>query len=149
MLISADALWENGFGVIFPELEGDSGFAEERAVLELISTLDVGRDSRPRRAVHEVRARSTSLRRGSIICTPIPHATRRTRSRCLLKFLLLERQRMPLAEVPRLLAQIRLFGEANRRYLQQTEAELAQWAVAQLVRAGAAAVDGELLLNRD
>jgi len=41
VLISADALWENGFGVIFPELEGDSGFAEERAVLELISTLDV------------------------------------------------------------------------------------------------------------
>jgi glyoxylase-like metal-dependent hydrolase (beta-lactamase superfamily II) len=41
VLISADALWENGFGVIFPELEGASGFAEQRAVLELISTLDV------------------------------------------------------------------------------------------------------------
>ncbi|SAL25382.1 Hydroxyacylglutathione hydrolase [Caballeronia peredens] len=41
VLISADALWENGFGVIFPELEGASGFAEERAVLDLISTLDV------------------------------------------------------------------------------------------------------------
>ncbi|SAK41580.1 Hydroxyacylglutathione hydrolase [Caballeronia fortuita] len=41
VLISADALWENGFGVIFPELEGDSGFAEERAVLELIATLDI------------------------------------------------------------------------------------------------------------
>jgi glyoxylase-like metal-dependent hydrolase (beta-lactamase superfamily II) len=41
VLISADALWENGFGVIFPELEGESGFAEERAVLELIARLDV------------------------------------------------------------------------------------------------------------
>ena len=41
LLISADALWENGFGVIFPELEGESGFAEQRAVLELIATLDV------------------------------------------------------------------------------------------------------------
>ena len=41
VLISADALWENGFGVIFPELEAESGFAEERAVLDLISTLDV------------------------------------------------------------------------------------------------------------
>ncbi|SAK85301.1 MBL fold metallo-hydrolase [Caballeronia ptereochthonis] len=41
VLISADALWENGFGVIFPELEGESGFAEERAVLDLISRLDV------------------------------------------------------------------------------------------------------------
>jgi glyoxylase-like metal-dependent hydrolase (beta-lactamase superfamily II) len=41
LLISADALWENGFGVIFPELEGESGFAEQRAVLGLIATLDV------------------------------------------------------------------------------------------------------------
>ncbi|WP_244814651.1 MBL fold metallo-hydrolase [Caballeronia sp. Lep1P3] len=41
VLISADALWENGFGVIFPELEGESGFAEERAVLEVIARLDV------------------------------------------------------------------------------------------------------------
>ncbi|MGF6727186.1 glyoxylase-like metal-dependent hydrolase (beta-lactamase superfamily II) [Paraburkholderia sp. GAS41] len=41
VLISADALWENGFGVIFPELEGDSGFAEQQAVLETITKLDV------------------------------------------------------------------------------------------------------------
>ena len=42
LLISADALWENGFGVIFPELTGESGFAEQQAVLELIASLDVG-----------------------------------------------------------------------------------------------------------
>ena len=41
ILISADALWENGFGVIFPELEGESGFAEQQAVLESIATLAV------------------------------------------------------------------------------------------------------------
>jgi glyoxylase-like metal-dependent hydrolase (beta-lactamase superfamily II) len=41
VLISADALWENGFGVIFPELDGESGFAEQQAVLELITSLDV------------------------------------------------------------------------------------------------------------
>jgi glyoxylase-like metal-dependent hydrolase (beta-lactamase superfamily II) len=41
VLISADALWENGFGVIFPELDGESGFAEQQSVLELIASLDV------------------------------------------------------------------------------------------------------------
>jgi len=41
ILITADALWENGFGVIFPELIGASGFAEQQAVLELIESLDV------------------------------------------------------------------------------------------------------------
>ncbi|KMY85252.1 Beta-lactamase-like protein [Candidatus Paraburkholderia calva] len=40
-LISADALWENGFGVSFPELEGESSFAEERTVLDLIARLEV------------------------------------------------------------------------------------------------------------
>lgn len=41
ILISADALWESGFGVIFPELDGGSGFAEQAAVLDLIARLDV------------------------------------------------------------------------------------------------------------
>ncbi|WP_322051152.1 MBL fold metallo-hydrolase [Paraburkholderia bannensis] len=41
VLISADALWEHGFGVIFPELEGASGFAEQHAVLDAIARLDV------------------------------------------------------------------------------------------------------------
>ncbi|NIE66744.1 MBL fold metallo-hydrolase [Burkholderia sp. Ax-1719] len=41
VLISADALWEQGFGVIFPELEGASGFAEQQAVLDAIAQLDV------------------------------------------------------------------------------------------------------------
>ncbi|MEO8407610.1 MAG: MBL fold metallo-hydrolase, partial [Oxalobacteraceae bacterium] len=39
ILISADALWQNGFGVVFPELDGESGFAEVRATLELIAAL--------------------------------------------------------------------------------------------------------------
>ncbi|WP_322043798.1 MBL fold metallo-hydrolase [Paraburkholderia sp. J67] len=41
VLISADALWEHGFGVIFPELDGESGFAEQQAVLDAIAKLDV------------------------------------------------------------------------------------------------------------
>lgn len=34
VLISADALWENGFGVVFPELEGDDAFAQVGATLD-------------------------------------------------------------------------------------------------------------------
>ena len=41
LLISADALWQQGFGVIFPEVEGESGFEEQQAILELIATLPV------------------------------------------------------------------------------------------------------------
>ena len=40
LLISADALWENGFGVVFPELEGEAGFDDVAASLDLIERLD-------------------------------------------------------------------------------------------------------------
>jgi glyoxylase-like metal-dependent hydrolase (beta-lactamase superfamily II) len=42
VLLSGDALWENGFGVVFPALEGDTrGFDDVAAVLDLIEGLPV------------------------------------------------------------------------------------------------------------
>lgn len=40
ILISADALWERGFGVVFPELEGEKAFDEVSATLDLIERLE-------------------------------------------------------------------------------------------------------------
>lgn len=40
ILISADALWENGFGVVFPELEGMAAFDEAADTFELIESLE-------------------------------------------------------------------------------------------------------------
>jgi glyoxylase-like metal-dependent hydrolase (beta-lactamase superfamily II) len=42
ILISADALWENGFGIVFPELEGEKAFDEVAATLAVIEKLKVG-----------------------------------------------------------------------------------------------------------
>jgi glyoxylase-like metal-dependent hydrolase (beta-lactamase superfamily II) len=39
VLISADALWANGFGVVFPELEGVEAFHEVAQTLDLIESL--------------------------------------------------------------------------------------------------------------
>jgi len=39
ILISADALWENGFGVVFPEIEGISAFDEVESTLNIIQDL--------------------------------------------------------------------------------------------------------------
>jgi glyoxylase-like metal-dependent hydrolase (beta-lactamase superfamily II) len=41
VLVSADALWENGFGVVFPELAGEPAFDDVAAVLDLIESLPV------------------------------------------------------------------------------------------------------------
>lgn len=39
-LISADALWANGFGVVFPELEGEAAFSDVARTLDVIEALD-------------------------------------------------------------------------------------------------------------
>lgn len=150
ILISADALWENGFGVIFPELDGVSGFEETRATLALIATLDIrlvipGHGA-PFADIDGALARAAS-RIDYLQADPVRNA--QNAIKVLLKFLLLERQQIALDQVPLLLARIRLFRDTNQRFLQLPDPELARWAVAQLLRAGAARVEGELLLNLD
>jgi glyoxylase-like metal-dependent hydrolase (beta-lactamase superfamily II) len=149
ILISADALWENGFGVVFPELDGESGFAEVHATLELIASLDaklvIPGHGAPFTEIDK--ALDTAFSRVAyFIADPVRNA--QNAIKVLLKFLLLERQSIPLDEVLRMLTQMRLFGETNRRYLNKTPDELAQWAIAQLVRAGAAEVAGDALRNK-
>lgn len=150
ILISADALWENGFGVIFPELAGHSGFAETRATLELIASLDIGLvipgHGAPFTDVR--RALATAFSRIDYLAAD-PARNAQNAVKVMLKFLLLERQAIALAEVPVLLAQTALFAEANRRYLHQPEQQLAEWAIGQLVRAGAAALQDGNLVNAD
>jgi glyoxylase-like metal-dependent hydrolase (beta-lactamase superfamily II) len=150
ILISADALWENGFGVVFPELEGESGFAEVRATLELIASLDVKLvipgHGRPFTEIGK--ALETAFSRVEYFMAD-PARNAQNAVKVLLKFLLLDKQAMPLVAVPPLLQGIRLFSEANSRYLNKTDAELAEWVVAQLVRAGAAEVTGDMLCNKE
>ena len=149
ILISADALWENGFGVIFPELDGESGFAEARATLELIATLDVRLvipgHGRPFSGV--AAALDTAFSRLDYLAAE-PQRNAQNAIKVLLKFLLLERQQIKLTDVPPMLASLPLVAATNRRYLQHTEADLSDWAVAQLVRAGAAEIRDGILYNR-
>jgi glyoxylase-like metal-dependent hydrolase (beta-lactamase superfamily II) len=39
IVITADALWERGFGIVFPELDGAAAFEEVAATLDLIESL--------------------------------------------------------------------------------------------------------------
>ncbi|MBV8665139.1 MAG: MBL fold metallo-hydrolase [Burkholderiaceae bacterium] len=150
ILISADALWENGFGVIFPELEGESGFAETRATLELIAGLDVrlvipGHGA-PFDGVQKALA-TAFARVDYFVADPARNA--QNAIKVMLKFLLLERQRVPVRELPAMLTRGSLFIAANERYLQKTDTELAEWAMGQLLRVGAAEVVDGILINRD
>jgi glyoxylase-like metal-dependent hydrolase (beta-lactamase superfamily II) len=148
ILISADALWQNGFGVIFPELDGESGFAEERATLDLIASLDVRVVVPGHGAVFtDVDAALKRARNRLEFLSSNPVRNAEYAVKVLLKFLLLERQRMAVDEVPVLFASLPIIVSAARRYLDKTPEEVAQWTMKQLVRACSARIESGYLLN--
>jgi glyoxylase-like metal-dependent hydrolase (beta-lactamase superfamily II) len=148
ILLSGDALWENGFGVIFPELAGEPGFAEQRATLGLIEDLGarlvIPGHGRPFLDVQGALARANA-RLDYLSADPVRNAENAVK--VMLKFLLLERRTLPLDEIADLLASVPLVEHTRTRYLERSHAELAHWAVEALVRAGAARRMGELLAD--
>lgn len=91
LLISADALWEHGFGVVFPELEGEPGFDDVGAVLDAIAALPVrlvvpGHGA-PFTDVEGALARARA-RLASFVADPARHA--RHAAKVLLKYHLME-----------------------------------------------------------
>lgn len=148
VLVSADALWENGFGIIFPELDGASGFAEQRATLQLIAGLDIDTvipgHGAPFTDVAGALARARS-RLDYLEADPVRNAQNAVK--VLLKFMLLERRRIALADVPQVLLAMPVFASANRRLLRLSPEELGRWAVSALMRAAAARIEDGWLVD--
>jgi glyoxylase-like metal-dependent hydrolase (beta-lactamase superfamily II) len=149
LLISADALWENGFGVIFPELKGEPGFSETRATLEQIARLDV-RLVLPGHGApftDVAGALQRSFKRLDYLAAD-PARNARNGIKVLVKFRLLERKRVALSELRSWMREVPLLLVSNRVHLQMDEDELANWTAAQLVKAGAAAIEDGMLVDR-
>jgi glyoxylase-like metal-dependent hydrolase (beta-lactamase superfamily II) len=148
ILMSADALWQNGFGVIFPELEGESGFAEQRMMLDLIAGLSprvvIPGHGSPftdvqaalQRAHARLDALAASLERNA-----------RHAARVLVKFYLLEVQRVALPDLVAHVAGARYFRLINDRYFGLSMEEFVRRLASDLVASGAAALDGDTVLN--
>jgi glyoxylase-like metal-dependent hydrolase (beta-lactamase superfamily II) len=140
VLVSGDALWEDGFGVVFPRLFGrDSALAETRATLEAIAALDVevvipghGRPfgeagAAVERALARVAYYEKDLGRLARHCVKV-----------LLAFALLERRAIALAGLPAYVERVPVYREINARWLGMTPGALAEWLAAELERAGVA-----------
>ncbi|MCG6951832.1 MAG: MBL fold metallo-hydrolase [Betaproteobacteria bacterium] len=146
ILISADALWENGFGVLFPELYGEPGLAATRATLDHIATLEVdvvipghgpvfGNVSA---ALERAYARVEAFERD-------PERVTRNAFRALLVFYLLDRQAAGFDELAGLLAQASFFAMLNSRSYRLEPGALAQKLVGELAAAGVLRVDAGLV----
>jgi glyoxylase-like metal-dependent hydrolase (beta-lactamase superfamily II) len=100
ILISADALWGNGFGIVFPEVLGGRGFAEVGATLEVIGQLNplvvLPGHGPIIHDVHECLARAYS-KLNYFVQSPDIHALHA--AKVLLKFKLLELQAVTLSDL--------------------------------------------------
>jgi glyoxylase-like metal-dependent hydrolase (beta-lactamase superfamily II) len=148
ILISADALWEDGFGVVFPALFGDTAaFAATRATLESIARLDV-RTVIPGhgRVFGEVGpALERAFRRLAGYERDVTRHARHA-AKVMIVFALLEKRRLPLARLPRYVEEVGLLRELNARHLHLAPAALSEWLVADLERSGTIGRDGDDLV---
>jgi glyoxylase-like metal-dependent hydrolase (beta-lactamase superfamily II) len=147
VLMSADALWEKGFGVIFPELAGIPGFAQQQATLDLISQLQ------PRQVIPGHGAPFTevapALQAAHARIQWLREEPRRNADnalKVLLAFKLLEARRMSLAELADLVRTSLERNEAMRAHYPPDPEAIAAFMAEQLQRVGAAVMqDGRLV----
>jgi glyoxylase-like metal-dependent hydrolase (beta-lactamase superfamily II) len=148
-LISADALWENGFGIAFPELAGEPSFGDVAATLDLIERLsplqvipghgavfdEVGK------ALSVARRRLDGLRRD-----PVKHA--RHAMKVLMKFKLLEMQSISRDEWNGWLRRTPYLENIRARFFGDIQLDLLTGDIlGELVAVGAAEMDGSHIRN--
>lgn len=148
-LISADALWEHGFGVVFPELEGEDAFSALGATLDLIEALApklvIPGHGRVFNYSDEVMDRAR-CRLAAFLANPAKHA--KHAAKVLLKFKLLELQRQNLDEFVDWASATPHLGTIHQRFFAASEFKAWLRGMAmELVISHAAALDANELIN--
>ncbi len=137
ILISGDALWQDGFGVIFAELLGGDGLRTTRQTLDMLAALPIRAvipgHGAPFADIGESFERAYSRLAGfeSSIERLARHALK-----VMLVFYLLEKRRVQRRELPGLIASLSFPRSVAARYLAMDEEETAEWLTADLLRAG-------------
>ncbi len=149
VLVSADALWERGFGVVFPELEGVDAFDAVGKTIDLIESLAPKAVIPGHGAVFTTVEQSIAVARERLdhfVADPAKHI--RHAAKVLLKFKLLEVQR--IAE-PRLVTWAQSTAYFPLIFAKHFPGlDFAAWIaelVQELVRSGAAVRDGAMVKN--
>ena len=149
ILISADALWEDGFGVIFPELWGEPGFEEVAHTLDLIESLDISVviPGHGKIFTDVVNSITTARSRLDYLASD-PNRNARHGAKVLLKYKLIEWQTQDLPAVKRWIKSTPALHSAARQ-LNMTIEELVEWLPQALVKSRAANMMHDQLINLD
>jgi glyoxylase-like metal-dependent hydrolase (beta-lactamase superfamily II) len=148
-LVSADALWERGFGVVFPELDGEGAFDEVAATLDVIEALNPATVIPGHGAPFADAPAALAYARqrlAGFVANPAKHLL--YASKVLLKFKLLEAQCMEMSALLAWAQGTPYFTSTfDKHFAGATFDEAAGQLVDALVRSGAARVQGSLVIN--
>jgi glyoxylase-like metal-dependent hydrolase (beta-lactamase superfamily II) len=147
ILISGDALWENGYGLLMPRAIDAAALPAARATLETIAALDarvvipghgeIFTEIAP--ALARAFARTTAFEADD--ARVARHALK-----ALLTYRLLDQRRMLLADLPAYVERVGIYRDLNAACLRLSPQQLADLLVHELVRSGAVTVvDAHLL----
>ncbi len=148
ILISGDALWRDGFGILFADVLGTGdGVGAARRTLEAIARLPVDLVI-PGHGAPFVEFDDALERAFARLAAFEDDGARMARNalRACMTFSLLETRSMPIEALPEHLAQVPLYREANARFLGLTPTALADWLVGELLRARVVRREGDLLV---
>jgi glyoxylase-like metal-dependent hydrolase (beta-lactamase superfamily II) len=151
ILISGDALWRDGFGVIFSELLGHpddaGGLKATRQTLDRLARLPID-------VVIPGHGAPFVEIEDAFVCayqrlTAFEHSINRLARHALkviFAFAMLERRQLARRDLPAFLASLSFCQSINARYLGYDKDTLAQWLASDLIRAGTLKeVDGVLI----
>ena len=143
ILISGDALWENGYGLVMPPEIDVAALPAARATLEMLGKLHV-------RIVIPGHGEPFTD-----VATALDRAFQRTVAfeadslriarhvlKALLTFALLDKQRILLADLPAYVERVGVYRDFNARFFHLAPSALADYLVGELERVGAARRDG-------
>ncbi len=148
-LISGDALWERGFGVVFPEMWGEPSFDEVSSTLDLIETL------RPARVIpghgpvfDQANAALATARERleAFVRSPEKHA--RHAIKVLIKFKLLDAKRMSREDFDTWLRSVYYLEQVSQRFAPEQNREA--WAselLSELIKSNAIREEGGFILD--
>ena len=147
ILISADALWEEGFGVIFPEMWGEPGFEEVAQTLDLIESLPVNLvipgHGKP---FTDIASSITTARSRLDYLASDPDRNARHGAKVLLKYKLIEWRTQDIDLVNHWIASTPAMNSAAKQ-LNMNLADFAKWLPQALVKSGAAKIDENCLID--
>jgi glyoxylase-like metal-dependent hydrolase (beta-lactamase superfamily II) len=137
ILVSGDALWRNGMGIVWPEKGANGALEAALETLARIERLDpavvIPGHGEPFEDVGQAIARSRS-RLTAFGADPAKNA--RHVLKALFTFALLERESMPFSEIAEYLARVPCYLELSEPFLGLGAADLARWLVPELESAG-------------